>query len=65
LPPLSPEQHQVQVGSFIDLVQIAVKQIEAEVIEPGADNNKLPPTPDSSDIEESNQTATGDTGKKP
>lgn len=53
LPPRSPEQHQVQMGTFVDLVQMATKQVEAEVIKTEANNkNELPPAPDSSDKRE-------------
>ncbi|MCJ7675972.1 MAG: hypothetical protein MUO33_12600 [Sedimentisphaerales bacterium] len=50
--PRSPERHQVQIGTFVDLVQMAGKPVDAEVIEPWANNkNELPPAPDSrSDI---------------
>ena len=52
--PRSPEQYHVQIGTFVDLVQLAMKKVDAEVIEPGVDNkNKLPSIQDSSDIEES------------
>jgi len=47
--PRSPEQYHVQIGTFVDLVQLAMKKVDAEVIEPGANNkNELPPAPDSS-----------------
>lgn len=46
--PRSPEKHHVQVGTFLDLVQLASTQVDAEVIEPEANNkNELPPAPDS------------------
>ncbi len=46
--PRSPEKHHVQVGTFLDLVQLASTQVDAEVIEPEAnDKNELPPAPDS------------------
>ncbi|GAI32994.1 unnamed protein product [marine sediment metagenome] len=46
--PRSPEQYNVQIGTFADLVQLAMKKVDAEVIEPGANNeNELPPVPDS------------------
>ncbi|MFH1615104.1 MAG: hypothetical protein ABIG61_08495 [Planctomycetota bacterium] len=52
--PRSPEQYHVQIGTFVDLVRLAMKKVDAQVIEPGVDNkNKLPPMPDSSDSEES------------
>lgn len=47
--PRSPEQYHVQIGTFVDLVQLATKKVDAEVIEPGASNkNELPPAPDNS-----------------
>ena len=47
--PRSPEQYHVQIGTFVDLVQLAKTKVDAEVIEPGANNkNKLPPAPDNS-----------------
>ncbi len=47
--PRSPEQYNVQIGTFVDLVQLATKKVDAEVIEPRADNKKqLPPARDSS-----------------
>jgi len=46
--PRSPEQYHVQIGTFVDLVQLAMKKVDAEVIEPGAKNkNKLPPAKNS------------------
>ena len=45
--PRSPERHQVQIGTFVDLVQMASKPVDAEVIEPWTSNkNELPPAPD-------------------
>ncbi|GAF80741.1 unnamed protein product [marine sediment metagenome] len=47
--PRSPEQYHVQIDTFVDLVQLATKKVDAEVIEPGANNkNELPPGPDNS-----------------
>jgi len=47
--PRSPEQYHVQIGTFLDLVQLAKTKVDAEVIEPGSNNkNKLPPAPDNS-----------------
>ena len=47
--PRSPEQYNVQIGTFVDLVQLATKKVDAKVIESGADNKKeLPPAPDNS-----------------
>ena len=47
--PRSAEQFHVQIGTFVDLVQLATKKVDAEVIEPGANNkNELPPAPDNS-----------------
>jgi len=47
--PRSPEQYHVQIGTFVDLVQLATKKVDAEVIESDANNkNKLPPASDSS-----------------
>ena len=31
--PKAPEQHQVQIGTFIDLVQLAVKQVDSASVE--------------------------------
>ena len=38
--PRSPEQHQVQIGTFLDLVELATRKVEAEVIEPEDGNKK-------------------------
>ena len=47
--PRAPERHQLQIGTFVDLVQLAMKKVDAEVIKPGANNkNELPSVPDSS-----------------
>ena len=47
--PRSPEQYNVQIGTFVDLVQLATKKVDAKVIESGADNKKeLPPAPGNS-----------------
>lgn len=47
--PRSPEQYNVQIGTFVDLVQLATKKVDAKVIEHGANNkNELPPAPDNS-----------------
>ena len=47
--PRSPEQYLVQIGTFVDLVQLATKKVDAKVIEPKSNNkNKLPPAPDNS-----------------
>ena len=47
--PRSPEQYNVQIGTFVDLVQLATKKVDAEVIEPETDNKKeLPPARDNS-----------------
>ena len=47
--PRSPEQYNVQIGTFVDLVQLATKKVDCEVIEPKANNkNKLPPAPGNS-----------------
>jgi len=47
--PRSAEQLRVQIDTFVDLVQLATKKVDAEVIEPGANNkNELPPAPDNS-----------------
>lgn len=41
--PRSPERHQVQIENFVDLVQLATKQVDADVIEPEVDSkNALP-----------------------
>ena len=32
--PKAPEQHQLQISTFVDLIEMANKQIKAEVIEP-------------------------------
>jgi len=46
--PRSPEQYHVQIGTFVDLVQLAMKKVDSKVIKPGAGNkNKLPPAPNS------------------
>ena len=48
--PRSPEQYHVQIGTFVDLVQLAMKKVDAEVIEPeDSGKNKLLSEPDSSD----------------
>ena len=45
--PRSAEQFHVQIGNFVDLVQLATKKVDAEVIEPRANNKKqLPSAPD-------------------
>ena len=45
--PRSPEQYNVQIGTFVDLVQLATKKVDAKVIEPRANNEKqLPSVPD-------------------
>jgi len=47
--PRSAEQFRVQIGTFVDLVQLATKKVDAKVIEPKSNNkNKLPPAPDNS-----------------
>ncbi len=47
--PRSPEQYHVQIGTFVDLVQLATKKVDAKVIEPKSNNkNELPPAPDNS-----------------
>lgn len=47
--PRSPEQYNVQIGTFVDLVQLATKKVDAEVIKPRANNKKeLPSAPDNS-----------------
>ncbi|MGB2865423.1 MAG: hypothetical protein WBC05_18985 [Sedimentisphaerales bacterium] len=47
--PRSPEQYNLQIGTFADLVQLATKKVDAKVIEPGANNkNELPPARDNS-----------------
>lgn len=47
--PRSAEQLNVQIGTFADLARLATKTVDAEVIEPEANNkNKLPPPSDSS-----------------
>lgn len=43
--PRSPEQYHVQIGTFVDLVQLAMKKVDAEVIEPGADSKNALPGP--------------------
>jgi len=45
--PRSPEQYNVQIGTFVDLVQLATKKVDAKAIEPTA-KNKLPPASNSS-----------------
>ncbi|MHC4071431.1 MAG: helix-turn-helix domain-containing protein [Planctomycetota bacterium] len=50
--PRSPEEHRIQIGTFVDLVEMAAKHVEAEAIETKAHNGKeLPPAPDSSSRE--------------
>ncbi len=47
--PRSPEQYNVQIGTFVDLVHLATKKVDAEIIKPIANNKKeLPPAPDNS-----------------
>jgi len=47
--PRSAEQLRVQIGTFVDLVQLAKTKVDAKVIEPKSNNkNKLPPAPDNS-----------------
>ena len=43
--PRSPEQYQVQIGTFVDLVQLAMKKVDAEAIEPEADSKNALPGP--------------------
>ena len=53
--PRSPEQYHVQIGTFLDLVQLAKTKVDAEVIEPESNNkNKLPPKPDSRHAKQTN-----------
>ena len=48
--PRSPERHQLQIGTFVDLVELAAKQVDCEVIEPeDSSKNKLPSGPNSGD----------------
>jgi len=56
--PRSPEQYHVQIGTFVDLVQLATKKVDAEVIEPeDSSKNKLLSAPDNSDnFEDSGET---------
>ena len=45
--PRSAEQLRVQIGTFVDLVQLATKKVNAKVIESRASNKKqLPSAPD-------------------
>lgn len=54
--PRSPEKHQVQVGTFLDLVQMATKQVDSTVIEPGANSkHKLPPVRNSRKAKRANK----------
>ena len=47
--PRSAEQFRVQIGTFVDLVQLAKTKVDAKVIEPKSNNKKkLPPAPDNS-----------------
>jgi len=47
--PRSAEQLNVQIGTFVDLVRLATKKVDAEVIESEANNkNELPPALDNS-----------------
>ena len=43
--PRSPEQYHVQIGTFVDLVQLAMKKVDAEPIEPEADSKNALPGP--------------------
>jgi hypothetical protein len=43
--PRSPEQYNVQIGTFVDLVQLAMKKVDAEAIEPEADSRNALPGP--------------------
>ena len=53
--PRSPEQYHVQIGTFVDLVQLAKTKVDAEVIEPESNNkNKLPPKPNSRHAKQTN-----------
>lgn len=36
--PRSPERHQVQIATFVELVQLATKHVDAQVIEPEVDS---------------------------
>jgi transcriptional regulator with XRE-family HTH domain len=45
--PRSPEEHRIQIGTFVDLVEIATKHVEAQAVETEADKDKkLPPVSD-------------------
>jgi hypothetical protein len=45
--PRAPEQHQVQIGTFVDLLQLASKPVEATVVDP--DVSAIQQLPDQSD----------------
>jgi len=47
--PRSPERHQVQIGTFADLVELACKPVDSEVIEPQVDSPKALPGPPEQD----------------
>lgn len=42
--PRSPEQYNLQIGTFVDLVQLATKKVDAEIIEPRAKSKKQLPS---------------------
>ena len=39
--PKTPEQHQLQIGTFVDLVQLAVKQVDSTLVENKIDESDL------------------------
>ena len=41
--PKAPEQHQVQIGTFVDLVQLAAKQVDATLVENKVDKSGFLP----------------------
>lgn len=45
--PRSPEEHRIQIGTFVDLVELAAKNVNADVLETESDERKLPPDEDS------------------
>ena len=58
--PRSPERHQVQVGTFVDLVEMAAKQVDGEIVEADS-KNKLQSAPNNSNVDGAIQTVSDHT----
>jgi len=47
--PRSPEEHRVQIGTFVDLAELAAKHVGADVLESEGDERRLPSAKHSDD----------------